>query len=240
MSDYTATIVNDLVLTTPTAGSCPPKELDNAIREIKTVMKNMRSIPTTVTTTATIAVTTELVILSHATTAFTVTLPACSACATAPYGKRIIFLNINIAPVTIARAGSDTIDGATSYVLAGQYNSVTLWTNGTSWYTVSDKRQRKITAVSGTTYNLLHSDDVVICSNTSGCVIQPLADALYTGRVFTLKTTGNSGTADITFDPWTVTNDTIDGAHTYTVSDPYGAVTIINDGSGWYSLGKFT
>ena len=238
MSDYTATMVNDLVVTTPTAGSAPPKELDNAIREIKTVIKNMRSVPATVTTTASIAATTELVILSHASTAFTVTLPACSACATAPYGKRIIFLNINAAPVTIARAGSDTIDGATTYVLAGQYNSVTLWTNGTLWYTVSDKKQRKITAVSATTYALGLTDDVVVCSNTSGCAISLSSASLYNGRVYTIKTTGNSGAADVVITPNGA--ETIDGGATYTVGDPYGAVTITSNGSTWYVLGKYT
>lgn len=65
---------------------------------------------------------------------FTVTLPAAST-ATAGARNVIDVKNIGSGTVTVARAGSDTIDGATSYSLTTQYQSVTLVANaaGNGW-----------------------------------------------------------------------------------------------------------
>jgi len=65
---------------------------------------------------------------------FTVTLPAAS---TAIAGKKNIIdvKNVSTGVITVARAGSDTIDGATSYTLSVQNQSITLIANasGTGW-----------------------------------------------------------------------------------------------------------
>lgn len=65
--------------------------------------------------------------------AFAVTLPAASAAA----GKTLEVKKIDSSAnaVTVTRAGSDTIDGATTYALSAQYQSVTLVSDGSaSWY----------------------------------------------------------------------------------------------------------
>lgn len=64
--------------------------------------------------------------------AFTITLPSASSCA----GRKFLFKNLASTSnaVTIARAGSDTIDGATSITMTIQYESIELISlGGTAW-----------------------------------------------------------------------------------------------------------
>jgi hypothetical protein len=65
---------------------------------------------------------------------FTVTLPAAST-ATNNAANVIDVKNVGAGVITVARAGADTIDGATSYTLSTQYQSVTLVANaaGNGW-----------------------------------------------------------------------------------------------------------
>lgn len=76
---------------------------------------------TTVTAAYTITKDNEIVFASGT---FTVTLPA------ATYAFRAKIANIGTGTVTVACAGSDTIEGSTSIVLPNQYDSVTLQANG--------------------------------------------------------------------------------------------------------------
>ncbi len=72
--------------------------------------------------------------LCNATTgAFTVTLPSANASVGQIYTIKKIDSSANA--VTISRAGSDTIEGATTYALATQYKFVTLVSGGSGvWY----------------------------------------------------------------------------------------------------------
>jgi hypothetical protein len=81
-------------------------------------------------TDATLGVTHYYVTLNAATTAVTITLPAASAL------RRYNLKAIDITnTVTINRAGSDTIDGETSFVFTNQYESISIASDGTSkWY----------------------------------------------------------------------------------------------------------
>lgn len=84
-------------------------------------------------------------------TARTVTLPA-----SASNASRVINIrkaDSGTGSVTIARAGSDTIDGATSDVLNSQYASITLLCVGAVWYVleVHDSGQVTLTLSGGTT-----------------------------------------------------------------------------------------
>lgn len=135
MSTYTGTINKDLVVTTPTEGATPPKELNDAIREIKTVLKNLNGV-TTVTDTYTALITDEVVLCNKA-TPFTITLPAAANCGTSAFTKRYVFINIGAGAVTIDGSGTETIDGALTLSLASQYTSTTMFTNGSNWFTSS-------------------------------------------------------------------------------------------------------
>lgn len=67
---------------------------------------------------------------NHATVPFTVTLGDAATMAAAETGDyQITVHNIGAAAVTVARAGSDTIDGAATSIVLQQYSSVTLKVN---------------------------------------------------------------------------------------------------------------
>lgn len=95
-----------------------------------------RSNPAMRTANVTLAATSALNQLCDATSgAFAVTLPPANAAA----GQMITVKKIDVSAnaVTVTRAGTDTIDGATTYVLAAQYKSVTLLSNnGTQWFVI--------------------------------------------------------------------------------------------------------
>lgn len=61
---------------------------------------------------------------------FTVTLPD----AAAADGEDITVKNIGTGTITIGRTGSNTIDGATTQTLPGQYDSMTFTSVGGNWY----------------------------------------------------------------------------------------------------------
>lgn len=66
---------------------------------------------------------------------FTMTLPAANS---VPKGKQLIVKKIDstLTQITLSRAGSDTIDGATSTTLATQYEAHTLLSDGSSLWSV--------------------------------------------------------------------------------------------------------
>lgn len=92
-------------------------------------------IPSQITTTATLNLTHlfKTVLLNHATTAFTIALPAAN---TVPSGSWIKLKNIGAAIVTISTA----IDGVENRSLY-EYEELVVFTDGTSWYgaTLSDR-----------------------------------------------------------------------------------------------------
>lgn len=62
----------------------------------------------------------------------TITLPAANEA-----GREIVIIKVDagVGAITVARAGSDTIEGATSISLAAQYNKCVLQSDGTAtWY----------------------------------------------------------------------------------------------------------
>lgn len=67
--------------------------------------------------------------------AIAATLPLASAAPNKIYSiKKIDSVNAN--DVTVTRAGSDTIDGLTTFVLGKRYDAVTLCSDGTNWYVI--------------------------------------------------------------------------------------------------------
>jgi hypothetical protein len=78
---------------------------------------------------------TDVVILANATAgAVTITLP--SAASSAGYKFDIKRIDSTGNACTIARSGTDTIDGGTSLTLSVQYISVTVVSDGSAWYII--------------------------------------------------------------------------------------------------------
>lgn len=80
--------------------------------------------------------------------AFTVDLPAASGLA----GKRFVFKKVNtdFNKITIDPNGSETIDGATTYILNTPNESVVLVCDGTSWYTAGGNRNNYLGQITTT------------------------------------------------------------------------------------------
>jgi len=87
------------------------------------------------------ATNTDTIVLADATAAaFTVTLPTSANGFNSPVGQilHIKKKDVSANAVTIAAQGADTIQGAANISLAAQYNSRTLWTDGSgTWYVLA-------------------------------------------------------------------------------------------------------
>jgi hypothetical protein len=86
---------------------------------------------TSVSATYTVLTDDEMLLCDASSGAFTVTLPAPTEDVPPFYLIKRTNASGN---VTIATNGSETIDGAATYVLSSQYDAVILTTDGSNWY----------------------------------------------------------------------------------------------------------
>lgn len=92
--------------------------------------KNLTAL-TTLTTNTTLDTSHGYVLVNSTSGTITITLPA----ATTRKRYHIKKIDSSVNSVDITRAGSDTIEGSTSVSLTAQYDSVTIYSDGTSvWY----------------------------------------------------------------------------------------------------------
>ena len=88
---------------------------------------------TVVATTATLTANDQVVIADTATAIITLTLPAVATNTGLTYSVKKVGSTAN---VVIDGAGAETIDGATTLALTTQYDSTTLYCNGTEWFII--------------------------------------------------------------------------------------------------------
>lgn len=124
---YNATIPKNLDVTTPPEGF-PPRDVNDSIREIKTVLKNQYAIlsvgtDTTLTGTSTF-------IIGSSTTALTLNFPAASSIAQGTCTKEYVILNRNTGTITLNIA----VEGITGSPTVSRNNDFLLYTDGTTWY----------------------------------------------------------------------------------------------------------
>lgn len=83
-----------------------------------------------------VAATDQLVAATGVTAPRAITLPLASTMA----GQRVSVKdetgNANTHNLTVTRSGSDTIDGATTYVISTNYGFATFYSNGTNWFRI--------------------------------------------------------------------------------------------------------
>lgn len=183
-------------------------------------------------------------ILCPNTAALTVTLPGAADSA----GRMLMFKKTTSAAhtVTLDGAGAETIDGAaTSTVLDGQYDTITIVSDGTGWHIVelaydldNAVRVTGVKTLSATGNQALVTGDLgklILVPNTAALTVALPAAASCTNRGFVIKKT--SADAEIV----TVDGDgdeTIDGAATSTVIDANNdMIEIVSNGTAWYIIG---
>jgi len=185
-------------------------------------------------------------ILCPNTAAYTVTLPGAADSA----GRMLQFKKTtsDAVTVTLDGAGAETIDGATtSTVLDGQYDTITIVSDGTSWHIVElaynlDNSVRTVgakTMHATTASQALATTDLgklILIPNTGAITITLPAAASCTNRGYIFKKT--SADAEIV----TIDADgaeTIDGATTAAVIDAANdMLEIVSNGTAWYIIGS--
>jgi len=104
----------------------------NEVKSSSLLLNGIQSTSTSITPGAAV---TWCVLGTGGASGITITLPS------ATYKGKIYFIkkvDAGAGAVTVARSGSDTIEGATSVTLSSQYSSVTLMADGTStWYKIA-------------------------------------------------------------------------------------------------------
>jgi len=187
-------------------------------------------------------VTDRLIAYTALTAARTVTLPSA---ASYPTGAQIIVIDetgncSNTKTITVSRAGSDTIDGAASAVIAGPYGVLALESNGSNAWTVTHSRvaSNARTAVSDAPYSALTSDLLIAYTAiTAARVVSLLAAAAYpTGTQLTVVDESGSCSATDTITISRAGSDTINGATSIALNAAYGYATIETNGSNAWTI----
>jgi len=188
--------------------------------------QNGANLNTVITTyTATID---DYILLADATGGgFTITLPAASG-VSAGWKLHVEAISVSGGSVTVSRAGSDTIEGATTKVLSAQYASADFISDGVStWYIGAPTSSVPTSALVvpatsvSTTYLVGANDCIVTCDATGGAFTVTLPDCSVqsAGRILVFAHFTNSGN-NVTIAPHA--GQFIQGAANYTLSGHTG------------------
>ncbi|HUW34773.1 MAG TPA: hypothetical protein VM223_24455, partial [Planctomycetota bacterium] len=118
---------------------------------------------------------------------------------------------------------------------AGDYTTHTSKFNvtNTGLVTTFGGRIHKRTAVTGASYDVLTTDEIVGVSYGGACAIQLMSATVAAGRVYVVKDeSGAAGANNITIS--TEATETIDGAATAVISANYNSISLYSDGTNWF------
>ena len=135
--------------------------------------------------------------------------------------------------VTLDANTTQTIDGALTYVLSTEDQSVTIISDGANWHVIASSSPAGYAAKT-TTYTALPSDTYLAADATSGSFTITLYPAIgNAGRTLTIlkPTTNNVVTIDGN------AAETISGQATYALSARYSYVTLLCTGTAWFIVG---
>jgi len=188
-------------------------------------------------------VTDRLIAYTALTAARVVTLPAASSY---PSGARLTIVDESGAcsstkTITVARAGSDAIAGATSLVLSAAYAALEIESNGSNAWAVLTARAPSTarTAVSDAAYSVLTTDRLVAYTALTAArtVSLPAASAYPTGVILWIVDESGACSASKTITINRASSDTIDGATSAALNGAYQAVALESNGSnGWTTV----
>ena len=128
---YTGLSINDLGTSTPTESGTQPREVNNSIREIKTVLKNQWHIGSK---TANYTMTTSDSIIHIPSGTWTITVGTPTTVASNDFTKIYIIKNTGTQTAYVSANGGKKIEGTTSAYSLASSASVYLWTDGNDWY----------------------------------------------------------------------------------------------------------
>ena len=143
--------------------------------------------------------------------------------------------------VTVGATGTTTVNsisGSSPIAISAATLNFTggtgnLQSNGTTIASVTASKlvttkgiRRNVTAVSGSTYTVLATDDIIATDSTSNTITLTLPSSPNVGDVYEIKdVSGQGGTNNVTVDSGT--NNVIDSAETFTMDINYGSITLV-------------
>ncbi len=161
-------------------------------------------------------------------TTYTVTLPSA---ATVGSGWVLYIKKTASGNITVDGSGSETIDGALTYLMRISNQTLELVSDGTNWSIASEANHRPI-ALAQESISAVGTigdfTDVAICSGTTYTVTLPAAATYGLGRILRIKRT-SSGTITVDGNG----SETIDGSLTFLLDIALMSVTLYCDGSNW-------
>lgn len=161
--------------------------------------------------------------------------------------------------ITIDPSGAETLDGsATSATITTAYGWMSIFCDGTQWLSNSGSKSQSVwnatTEVSGaqvvqavanwagsttdvnfaaSPYTGLATDEVVLCDSTAGAIAITLPPPVARKTIKFVDTVGNAATSNIVVSQNAA--ETIDGATSITMNANYETLTLISDGTNWFS-----
>lgn len=169
--------------------------------------------------------------------AFTLTLPPASG-VTDGQGIRVMQEGTGGA-VTVAPNGSDTINGASSFVLRPQYGWVDIISDGADWVALPARTPATLPSAKTGAYTVTAADEgrLIPCNATSAGFTVTLLPAATAGSGFRIGVKKTDSTANaVTVDGDSA--ETIDGAANLALSAQYDVVWLVSDGTGWQVQSK--
>jgi len=173
-------------------------------------------------------------ILADATSSsFTINLPT-AVSAGNKFRINIKKVDTSTNTVTIDPAGSETIDGRSTYILYDYNDTIRLQSDGSNWHIIASQI-RGTAIIESSTRSLILDDNIkLVLANASGGSITltlPVLSACGRGWRIKIKKV-DSSTNPIIID--TAGAETIDGDSDFKLLIQYEAVTLITDGLNWY------
>jgi hypothetical protein len=147
--------------------------------------------------------------------------------------------------ITLNRAGSDLIDGATSKVISSQNSGAVLIPEDSSspdvWVSCdfsSAVGRSNVVTTSSSPYTVVAADDVVLVDTVGAFTVNLPTAVGITGKVLTIKTLVNGlpGSSIVTIDA--SGSQTIDGSLTKKLAGFGESIKIVSDGANWVVLDR--
>jgi hypothetical protein len=138
--------------------------------------------------------------------------------------------------LTIQHAGTDTIEGQTSFVLTGQYAAICLASNGSGKWIVLTYEEIPL-AVADANYTIPYREDCIVQMNslTAGRTVT-LPSCVTSGQRVTIMDFSGAASASKIITVAPAGADTINGSTSpYLINSAYGQIVLVGNGSGKWS-----